>query len=240
MAGRQQEAEATMTAIESQVRRETGADLPAPAWIEPTREDRGTVRQLFSPQYRGRTLMLAVFHLLQTIGIYGFANWAPTFLLAQGKSLGQSLEYGFWIALMSPVGPLLCVLTTESLERKRAIVVLASLMAISGMAFPFADSAWLIVATGALLTLFTYWFSAVLHAYQAELYPTRIRATGVGFTYSISRLSVILSTPVIAWLLSYSVLAVFIFMAAAMLGVALLIGLFGPKTNSVLLEEISS
>ena len=240
MSGRTLEAEATMAAIERQVRRELGADLPEPSELGVASEQRGAFSELFGRHYRGRTLMLATFHLLQTIGIYGFANWAPTFLLAQGKSLGQSLEYGFWIALMSPVGPLVCVLTTEWFERKRAIVVLACLMAVSGMAFPLADSAWLIVATGALLTFFTYWFSAVLHAYQAELYPTRIRATGVGFTYSISRLSVILSTPVIAWLLTYSVMSVFVFMAAAMLGVALLIGLFGPRTNAAVLEKIST
>ena len=85
--------------------------------------------------------MLMVFHLLQTIGIYGFANWAPTFLLAQGKTLGQSLEYGFLIALVSPLGPWLGVITTERVQRKRMIVVLALLMAGSGLMFPFARDA---------------------------------------------------------------------------------------------------
>ena len=35
------------------------------------------------------------------------------------------------------------------------------------------------------------------------------------------------------------VLAVFLFMASAMLGVALVIGLFGPRTNGRMLEQIS-
>jgi len=78
-----------------------------------------------------------------------------------------------------------------------------------------------------------------LHAYQAELFPTRARATGVGFTYSWSRLSAVFSTLIIGYLLSKGVLAVFIFMAAAMIGVALVVGIFGPKTNAVALEEIS-
>ncbi|MGH8538862.1 MAG: hypothetical protein ACREXM_21170 [Gammaproteobacteria bacterium] len=78
-----------------------------------------------------------------------------------------------------------------------------------------------------------------MHAYQAELFPTRARATGVGFTYSWSRLSAMFSTLIIGALLSKGVLAVFIFMAAAMLGVALLVGVFGPRTNAVVLEELS-
>ena len=80
------------------------------------------LRELWQPPYRGRTLMLVVFHLLQTIGLYGFANWAPTFLLKQGKDLGQSLEYGFLIALVSPLGPLLGVLTAERIQKSGPVI----------------------------------------------------------------------------------------------------------------------
>jgi putative MFS transporter len=208
-------------------------------------ERRMPFRELWKPPYRARTLMLAVFHLLQTVGFYGFANWAPTFLLREGHNLRTSLDYGFLIALVSPVGPMLGVLTTERFERKRAIVVLALLVAIAGLAFPkvsrlgSSSGAVATVAIGALLTVFSYWFSSVLHAYQAELFPTRARATGVGFTYSFSRWSAVLSTLVIGALVARSVSAVFVFIAAAMLGVALVVGVWGPRTNSAALEEVS-
>lgn len=251
VAGRHQEAEQVMRDIEERVVKTTGQPLPEPAYLKAdaakaidghknrSAAEKVRLLELWQPLYRGRTLMLMVFHLLQTIGIYGFANWAPTFLLAQGNGLDQSLEYGFWIALVSPVGPLLAVLTTEYFQRRKAIVILALLMAGSGMLFPFSQSGAMIVATGALLTIFSYWFSALLHAYQAELFPTRARATGVGFTYSWSRLSAMFSTLIIAALLSQGVVAVFVFMGAAMVGVALVVGLFGPDTNAVMLEEIS-
>ena len=47
------------------------------------------------------------------------------------------------------------------------------------------------------------------------------------------------STLIIGALLTEGVLAVFIFMAAAMAGVALVVGLLGPETNSMALEDIS-
>lgn len=203
-------------------------------------------RELWRPPYRGRTLMLTAFHLLQTVGFYGFANWAPTFLLRQGHDLNTSLDYGLLIALVSPAGPLLGVLTTERIERKRAIVVLALLVALAGLAFPRASrlpapsGTLAIVGVGALLTVLSYWFSSVLHAYQAELFPTAARATGVGFTYSWSRLSAVFSTLVIGALLARSVNAVFLFMAAAMAGVALVVGVWGPRTNAAALEDISA
>ena len=238
-AGRREQAEFIMRAIEKEVETEIGKPLPAPDPLAVTPSQRMPFRELWRPAYRGRTVMLMVFHLLQTIGLYGFANWAPTFLLKQGKSLGQSLEYSFLIAIVSPLGPLLGVLTAERVERKQAIVILSLLMAITGLGFPFASRAAAIVGIGALLTVFSYWFSAVLHAYQAELFPTRARATGVGFTYSWSRLSAVFSTLIIGVLLSKGVLAVFVFMAAAMIGVALVVGIFGPRTNKVPLEQIS-
>src|SRR5204862_98837 len=102
-----------------------------------------------------------------------------------------------------------------------------------------AEGERIMIAIGGVLTVFTYWFSAVLHAYQAELFPTRARATGVGFTYSWSRLSAVFSTLIIGALLREGVLAVFMLMAAAMVGVALVVGIFGPTTNAVVLEEIS-
>ena len=252
--GRSDEAATILAGLERESAQESAAASSAPAIVTFAAGERGAAeisehrmpfRELWKPPYRARTLMLAVFHLLQTVGFYGFANWAPTFLLREGHNLKTSLDYGFLIALVSPVGPLLGVLTTERFERKRAIVVLALLVAVAGLGFPKAShlgsssGAIAIVAIGALLTMFSYWFSSVLHAYQAELFPTRARATGVGFTYSWSRLSAVLSTFVIGALVARSVTAVFVFIAAAMTGVALVVGLWGPRTNSTALEEVS-
>ncbi len=237
--GRFLEADTIVRTIEKEIEQETGKPLSTPQNLPVQNSPHVPFIELWHPAYRGRTVMLMIFHLLQTIGIYGFANWAPTFMLKQGRSLHQSLEYAFLIAMVSPVGPLIAVFTSERLERKTSIIFLSLAMAASGLIFPFASRAVTIVSVGALITIFSYWFSAVLHAYQAELFPTRARATGVGFTYCWSRLSAVFSTLIIGTLLTKGVLAVFIFMATAMVGVALVVGIFGPKTNAVALEEIS-
>ena len=202
--------------------------------------ERGSFAELWRPPYRRRTIMLVIFHALQTIGYYGFANWAPTFLLRRGVSLVHSLEYTLLIALVSPLGPGLAVLTSDRLERKWAIVTMALLIAALGLGFAFWSAPVLIVASGALVTLCSNWFSALLHAYQSELFPTRLRATGVGFTYSWSRLSAVFSSLLIgAVLVRGGVGAVFTLLATAMCGVALIIGLLGPRTNRIALEQLA-
>src|SRR5262249_6433665 len=135
--GREAEAERVMRDIEAAVELDLGTPLPEPSALRVVAAERTPIRALFAPAHRSRPSMLSAFHLLQTVGIYGFATWAPTFMLRQGQSLGHSLEYSFLIALVSPVGPLLGVLTAERFERKRSIVVLSTLMAVVGLAFPF-------------------------------------------------------------------------------------------------------
>ncbi len=240
--GRIVEAEAVLQSLEAESlsgapAEPTGAttQLPVPNSLA----ERGTFAELWRPPYLRRTVMLVLFQALQTIGFYGFGNWAPTFLLKRGFSLLHSLEYTMLIALVSPVGPILCAWTSDRLERKWTIVVLALLVAAFGLGFGSARTPATVVAFGALLTLCNYWFSAAFHAFQAELFPTRIRATGVGFTYSWSRLSAAFSSLLIGTVLLHGVPAVFALLAAAMTAVAVIVAALGPRTNRVALEELS-
>ena len=206
----------------------------------PPRTSSPSFSELWRPPYRRRIVMLIIFQALQTLGFYGFSNWAPTFLVNKGITLIRSLDYTMIIAAASPIGPLLGAATSDRIERKWTLVVLALLVGALGLAFSSSSSARAIISTGALVTISNYWFSAVFHAYQSELFPTRLRATGVGFTYCWSRLSAAFSSVLIARVLSHGVPAVFILISAAMVGVAATVAILGPKTNRKRLEELSA
>ena len=90
-------------------------------------------------------------------------------------------------------------------------------------------------------TLCNNWMSFSFHAYQAELYPTRIRAQAVGFVYSWSRFSAIFSGFIIAFFLGrYGTLGVFSFIAGAMAIVFVVISVFGPPVTKRRLEAIAA
>lgn len=240
--GRLAEAETVMASLESESAMQTHIaprSIPSHAGSPNTRLT-ATFAELWRPPYLRRTIMLLLFQMLQTIGFYGFGNWAPTFLLKRGLSLLHSLEYTMLIALVSPLGPLLAAWTSDKFERKWTIVLLAVLVAIFGLGFGNSSTPVAVVSFGILLTLCNYWFSAAFHAFQAELFPTRIRATAVGFTYSWSRLSAAFSSFLIAAVLTKGVPAVFVLLAAAMIAVAAIVAILGPRTNRVALEELSA
>jgi len=236
--GRLKEAEQIVATLED----EAGERLPLPTSAKPAQPSpRGRFLEIWQPPYRRRTIMLVVFNLFQTVGFYGFANWLPTLLIQQGITITNSLEYTFVIALAAPVGPLLVTRLADQIERKWQIVAAALLIAVTGMIFSQVRSAPLLIALGALLTLSNNVLSFAFHAYQPELYPTRIRAMAVGFAYSWSRISVVFSAFLIAFFLNrFGVGGVFALIAASMLVVVLAIGLLGPRTRKLALEEISN
>jgi MFS transporter, putative metabolite:H+ symporter len=240
--GRVAEADAIMSALEGESYSKEGKGIytEGTEGVEDTeKKESESFWELWRAPYLSRTVMLVIFQALQTIGFYGFANWAPTFLLKRGVSLLHSLEYTMLIAVVSPIGPLLAAATSDRMERKWTIVVLALLVAGLGLGFGNSIAPAAVVGFGALLTLANYWFSAAFHAYQAEMFPTRLRATGVGFTYSWSRLSAAFTSILIGAVLVHGVPTVFAMLAVAMILVATVVAVMGPRTNGLVLEEIS-
>jgi len=135
---------------------------------------------------------------------------------------------------------LLCTTIADRFERKWQIVSAAIGTASFGLLFAQTTSAVWLIFFGLLITLSNNLLSYSYHAYQAELYPTRIRARAVGFVYSWSRLSTIFTSFMIAFFLErFGTKGVFAFIATSMLMVVLSIGIFGPRTRGLALEEIS-
>jgi hypothetical protein len=139
-----------------------------------------------------------------------------------------------------PIGPLLCLGLADRFERKWQIVAAAAGTATFGLLFVAQTAPLAIIGLGVLITLSNNLLSYAYHAYQAELFPTRIRARAVGFVYSWSRLSTVFTSLMIGFFLDrFGTPGVFGFIAASMAVVCVSIGAFGPLTRSLALEEIS-
>ncbi len=238
--GRGDEALRIVADLESEVAAESGAALPKPKLAAP--EDlaaAGSLAEAFAPPYLGRTIILSIFNAAQVVGFYGFAAWVPTLLMHRGVNITSSLEYSFIIAIASPVGPLLGALFADRVERKTQIVAALVIMGVAMAAFAQASDPAALIALGIVFTLASNVMSYAFHGYQAELYPTRIRARAVGFVYSWSRLVGAFAGLVIALLLEAGgVPFVAVFIGAAMAIGVVAIAL-GPSTRGLALEEIN-
>jgi putative MFS transporter len=241
--GRIDEAEAITAAIEAKVKSDLGgAALPPVAQHEVGKlEPVGSFSEIWQPPYRSRTVMLMVFQFFQTFGFYGFAAWVPTLIAQQaGINLSASLLYSFIIAIANPFGPMLAMTFADKWERKWQLVGAAICIALFGVLFSFQSDMALLIAFGVLITLSNNILSYSFHGYQSELFPTRVRARAIGFTYSFSRISTVFASFIIAFFLQQAgTKGVFGLIAFAMLMVVLSIGIYGPPTRQLQLEEIS-
>nr|WP_198981475.1 MFS transporter [Herbaspirillum sp. ASV7] len=239
--GRFAEAEAAMQRIEARAQADSGKPLPTPQpVVEEIREARASYRELWQQPYRSRFLMLVVFNFFQAIAYYGFANWVPTLLIAQGITVTKSLLYSFIIAFASPIGPMLVMTVADKIQRKWLIVGAAGAVVVFGIAFSQMKDPMPLTVLGILISLCGSTISVNYHAYQTELFPTRIRCLAVGIVYSSSRVGAMLSGFLIAFFLrDFGVTGVFAGITCAMLAVMISIGFFGPRTNGMRLEELS-
>jgi MFS transporter, putative metabolite:H+ symporter len=239
--GRHAEADRVARMMESRIEAETGRPLPPPQMLEgEVEEATGSLAEIFRPPYRKRTTMLVIFQLVQTIGYYGFTSWVPTLLVAQGVNFTKSLAYTVVIAIASPAAALVATQIADRIERKWQLAYSALAIAGFGLLFSQQRGAAGIIVVGLLIAFSNTILAYSLHAYQSELYPTRIRARAVGFTYSWSRFSTIFVGFFVAFFLrNYGTTGVFLFIAGAMMIVFVVIGAMGPRTTRLRLEAIS-
>ena len=238
--GRLEEAEQVMSNIETRVAVDYGRPLPSPE--PPHRHDihKGSLAEIFNEQYRNRTIMLMLFNFFQTVGFYGFFAWVPTLLIAKGIHVTQSLEYGLIIKCAGFAWPFINMTFADRLERKWQVCGSCLSIAVFGILFGIQSTPFALTVLGTFLSMSTGWLAYSLHNYQAELYPTRIRARAVGFVYSWSRLSGILVGFMVAFFLrNFGVSGVFVFVAACMVVVILSVAAMGPRTNGLQLEAIA-
>jgi putative MFS transporter len=243
MRGREHEAMSILASIEQRVEREFGRPLPPPAQAQPAPQAESTTRtpSMWAGGYRRRTWMLIAFNAFLSIGFFGFSQWLPTLLVAQGAAVTKSLWYAFLIAFAFPVSPFIAAGLADRIERKWLIVACALGVAVFGTAFAMAGHSPLAVVFGLLVTLCNAVMAGNATAYQAEIFPTQIRGKALGFVHSIGRLTGVASSFLVALLLQHGgPAAVFALIAASMGIVIVSIGAFGPRTNGRSLEEIAS
>lgn len=236
------EARRIVEAIERKVVIETGRALATPQLDDATTdaESNGSWTEMWKGRYFSRTVMLSLFNFCQTFGVYGFGAWVPVLLYSKGLTITHSLLYTMVIAFTTPLGALGAIACAERIQRKWQLVGCAVVVACAGVMFGFVRAPVLILVFGSAVTIANNWLIGIFHSYQAELYPTRIRARAVGFVFSWSRLSsIFVGFWVAALLKHYGVPAVFVLISSAMLVIVVAVGVLGPKTNGVRLEELS-
>ncbi|WP_227996250.1 MFS transporter [Nocardia australiensis] len=188
---------------------------------------------IMRPPHRPRTALFSAVMILEVFGYYGFGTLAVLVLDHKGFTVVTSLAYLAVTYLGYPLGSLVAIPLMERFERKHLLMASAALMAVFGLIFGFGTTAAVIMISGGLYTMASNVFSDALHAYLPESFPTTVRGTAAGATYSLSKLSTAILPFVLLPLLDRpnGPGLVFTVITAAMVTLIVLVAAWGPVTG---------
>ena len=161
-------------------------------------------------------------------------------LVSRGYDVTSSLLFTAVSFIGYPLGSLASIPLLKRFERKYLIMITVAVMAVCGVLFATVTSPAMIIVFGLLTTAASNVFSNIYHVYQAEIFPNDVRATAVGWTYSVSRLSsAALPFILIPVLNHYGAAAMFTVVLVALAAAVAVLVPFGPRTTGRSLDEIN-
>jgi putative MFS transporter len=245
--GREEAAEAVVTAFEARVQRATGTELPpVPAEQFVIEAHDGKVnlltalKAMWSGPMRRRTAVVWVIWFVITFCYYGFFSWIPTLLIGRGITVTRSFEFSIIIYLAQIPGYFSAALLNDRIERKFTIAIYLAGAAVSAYWLSQSNDSAVIVLAAAVLSFFLNGTYAGVYAYTPELFPTWMRAMGTGTASAVGRVGSILAPTIIGvFSASLGFGGVFTLTTVVLAVGVIAVTLFGVRTAGLALEGIN-
>jgi len=145
--------------------------------------------EIFSAKLIGTTLLACMLTSGMMAAYYAVTTWVPTYLKSErGLSVFNTGAYTFVIILGSLVGYLVAAYLTDHIGRRKTFLLFAvctGIVAISYTLLPISNAAMLFL--GFPLGFFLSGNFSGFGSFLSELFPSRVRGSGQGFTYNFGR-----------------------------------------------------
>ena len=240
--GRNAEAEAGMSLIETETQKATGQPLPPVKPVVSTSDKGASWSDLFGPFYLRRTLVVWVIWFAAYFVNYGLTIWLPTLYRTVFKlPLDVSLRYGLITQAVGLLGTLICALAIDHVGRRLwfAVSFAAATLALAALALLPAPTAEQVLTFMTIAYFFISSINIGVYLYTPELYPTRVRALGVGAATAWLRLASMIGPTVVGMMLAGGLPSVFVTFAIVAAIAAVITGVFAVETKGRVLEEAS-
>jgi putative MFS transporter len=197
-----------------------------------------TIRTLFSSAYRRRTTMLWLLWFSWSFSYFGVLLWLPSLLVQhRGVPGAQVFTYMMGFLVIGMCGRAAIATVVDVWGRKNSIAVVGVLSSITLLVFSQQAGYENLLLFGYLFAFFHDAGLSAIAPYTPELYPTRARATGVGYANGAGRIASIGSPIIVGFLVPVGLNAVFVVLAAGYLVAAIVVLSFGLETKGLVLED---
>lgn len=202
-----------------------------------------SIRELFKPYYLKRVIFAGLFWATQVLPMFAIYIFGPSMLKAIKLSEGRDLLLGDSIVgLIFVVGVVFGAIIIEKFNRRPLIIcsfvgMAAGLFALGLISEP---PFWVIVLCFTVYAISSGPPNVLDWVYPNELFPTEIRAVGVGVSTMISRMGPILGTFALpSFLAAYGIQMTMLAMGGVLIFGLLICIFLAPETRGLNLAETS-
>jgi putative MFS transporter len=179
------------------IARDNGRALPRgeiAAWLQPS----APASALFSAELRRRSVLILAVWFLVSASYYGVFVWLPAQLAGQGFGFLRGEFFLVLVALAQIPGYALAAYGVEQWGRRPTLIGFILLSAAGCFLYAVAGSAMLVALSMLAMSFALLGTWGSLYAYTPEIYPTNLRASGMGAAGSIARLGGLLAPSMMA------------------------------------------
>jgi MFS transporter, putative metabolite:H+ symporter len=248
--GRLAEAEASLALIEAETEKAIGRPLPPPHPRAAPPAKAASFADLFGPFYLRRTLVVWVIWFSAYFVNYGLSAWMPTLYRSVFQlPLDVSLRYGLITQVVGLIGTAICAFTIDHVGRRLwfAVSFLGGALSLFALKLYPSPSAEQVLTCITVSYFFISTINIGVYLYTPELYPTRVRALGVGTATAWLRLASVIAPSIVGMIIGArltpaqapDVPTVFLLFGLVAAIAAICTALFAVETKGLVLEEAS-
>jgi putative MFS transporter len=205
-------------AVLERIARVNGRTAPMPP-LAPEIAVKQSLFALFSGKLRRRSLALFAAWALISIAYYGVFVYLPVKLGAAGFGFMRGQEFLILLAAVQLPGFALAAYGVERWGRKPTLVGFLLLSAAGCMLYSLGSTTAVVVGSTLLMSFALLGTWGALYAFTPEVYPTDLRASGMGTAGAVARFGGLFAPAVVA-----PVMATHFTLALGMLAAFLLVG----------------
>ena len=192
--------------------------------------------------YWRKTLSVWTMQFINGFVFFGIAVWLPSIFLKMGFSFTHSLLFTALITGAGAVGNVVGGFLLDKWGRRPTLIAYQLIGGLALAAWGLGTSSGAIITIGAIGAFFSFGTAGPLFTYVSEVYPTSLRATGVGVSGSWQRVGGIVAPYVLGLFIGANVpvYAIFAFVGALMIVNGVIAWLTVLETKRETLEQIQS
>ncbi|MDK4718152.1 MFS transporter [Rhizobium sp. CNPSo 3968] len=204
--------------------------------LKPQKSQHKSIAALLSPELRRRTVFLMLAWMLISVSYYGVFVYLPVRLAAGGMGFMRGQLFLVVLAIAQLPGYALAAYGVEKWGRKPTLVGFLILSAVGTLGYALGQSVEIVVTATLLLSFALLGTWGAIYAFTPEIYPTTLRASGMGLSGSVARFGGLLAPSIVAPIMTSNFGLALGVISALLLLAAVCVAFINAESRNMVLE----